>query len=306
MGDFPPWPAGRAIRLWAVPLERAGSAAAPALHGWGWARGSRRRSEEEEVAAAPAGLNGSGAAAPGCTVQTLCRAAGPCGGGAVWWRGAAPAPPCRGAEGGAAPERGGRARATAGVGGGNAVSGAGRLRPLGILQHHRAALRPLPAPGTAAHPTGSAGKLGEGAGGGCCWAGSARRSGERHSGGPTRRGPLAPEVRSGARAERRARIRRGCWSPARRGHCLPPGPRPGFGLCGCSGGVRSLCSCREARAEPALEGGGAGGRCRPVSPWVRGLPGPAGLAAAGADRRRHRRQSLPGSGMVIRVQPPPR
>lgn len=288
MRDFPPRPAGGAMRLWAVPLERSGSAAARSLRASGWARGSRRRSEEEEVAAAPGRADRDRSRRPG-----LRRANFVPGGGAVWRRGAAPAPPRRGAEGGAAPERGGRARATAGVGGGNAVSGAGRLRPPGILQHHRAALRPLPAPGTAAHPTGSAGKLGEGAGGGCCWAGSARRSGESHSGAATRRGPLTPEVRSGARAGRGARVRRDCWSPAMGGHCLPPAPRPGSGLCSCS---RGSARCGPAQGpERSPPGGRRGWRAVPsCQPLGAGLPGSAGLPAAGANRRRHRRQSLPG------------
>lgn len=300
MRDFPPWPAGGAICLWAVPLERAGSAAAPSLHGSGWARGSRRRSEEEEVAAAPGRAERERSRRSG-----LRRANFVPGGGAVWRRGAAPAPPCRGAEGGAAPERDGRARATAGVGGGNVVSGAGRLRPPGILQHHRAALRSLPAPGSTAHPAGSAGKLGEGMGGGCCWAGSARRSGESHSRAPTHRGPLAPEVRSRARAGRRARFRRGCWSPARGTLPLTARSPAGFGAVQLRR-VRSLRSCRGAGAEPAREGGGAGRRCRPVSPWVRRLLGSAGLPAAGAHRRRHRRQPLPAGGIVVPVHSPPR
>lgn len=181
------------------------------------------------------------------------------GGGAVWRRGAAPAPPCRGAEGGAAPERDGRARATAGVGGGNVVSGAGRLRPPGILQHHRAALRSLPAPGSTAHPAGSAGKLGEGMGGGCCWAGSARRSGESHSRAPTHRGPLAPEVRSRARAGRRARFRRGCWSPARGTLPLPPAPRPGLGLCSSGGSARCGPAEGPEQSPPGRVAGLAGG-----------------------------------------------
>lgn len=143
-------------------------------------RGARPgSSEEEEVAAAPGrrGAARSGAArrgpaeappAPcrrprGCAAQTFCRAAGPCGGAALP-RHLPVAEP--GGGWGAAPERGGRARAAAGGGGGggSAVSGAGRLRPPGILQHRRAALRPPPVPGTAAQPPGPASKLSEGGG----------------------------------------------------------------------------------------------------------------------------------------------
>lgn len=180
------------------------------------------------------------------------------GGGAVWRRSAAPAPPCRGAEGGAAPERGGRARATAGVGGGNAVSGAGRLRPPGILQHRRAAFPPPLAPGTAAHPSGSAGKLGEGVGGGCCWAGSVRRSGESRSWAPTRRGSLAPEVR-GAGWPACPGLE-GLLEPGAGGHCLPPAPRAGFGLCSCSG-RSARCGPAEGpeRSPPGRAAGPAGG-----------------------------------------------
>lgn len=215
------------------------------------------------------------------------------GGGAVWQRGAAPAPPCRGAEGGAAPERGGRARAAVRGGGGSTVSGAGRLRPPGILQHCRAALRPPPVPGTAAHPPGPEGKLGEGAGGGGgpgpvggrYWTGSARRSGESGSGVPARLDPLAAEVGSGpgltgvpgcgGLLEAFTGVGRGSAScrplPKRISVCAAPVN----GRSEAGGGRRSrpLRSSPLAegpvRSSPALavgpgEGGGAGGRRRPV------------------------------------------
>lgn len=138
-----------------------------------------RGSEEEEVAAAPGRLPAARRGAPrrgpaeappravppppGCAAQTFWRAAGPCGGAALPRhlpvaepRGERP----RSAAGGRAGT--GAARG----GGGSTVSGAGRLRLPGILQHCRAALRPPPVPGTAALLPGPAGKLGEGAGGG--------------------------------------------------------------------------------------------------------------------------------------------
>lgn len=72
--------------------------AARSLRAAGWARGSRRRSEEEEVAAAPGRAERERSCRPG-----LRRANFVPGGGAERRRGAAPAPPRRGAEGGSGP-----------------------------------------------------------------------------------------------------------------------------------------------------------------------------------------------------------
>lgn len=69
-----------------------------------------------------------------------------------------------------------------------------------------------------------------------------------------------------------APVRRGCWSPAG-GHCLPPAPRPGFGLCSCSGGsVRRGPAEGPERSPP---GGRRGWRavpsCQPVGAEAAGL-----------------------------------
>lgn len=102
-------------------------------------------------------------------------------------------------------------------------------------------------------------------------AGPARRSGESHSGAPTRRGPLAPEVRSGARAGRHARVRRGCRSPARRGTASRPLPGP---VSGCAAAPRGPLAV-------VLPRGQSGARPRGRRGWRAVLAGGAVLSAHG-------------------------
>lgn len=183
MRDFQPWPTGGAVHPRAASVERPGSAAAllpasarlslgaglgPAARRkrkWPRPQGGGARRGAELPGAAPRRRLPRRAAAPRAARHKL----------SAGRRGRVAARRCPGTslsrsrEGGgwgAAPERGGRARAAAGGGGGggSAVSGAGRLRPPGILQHRRAALRPPPVPGTAAQPPGPASKLSEGGG----------------------------------------------------------------------------------------------------------------------------------------------
>lgn len=285
-------------------------------------RGARPgSSEEEEVAAAPGrrGAARSGAARrgpaeappapcrrpPGCAAQTFCRAAGPCGGAALprhlpvaepggGWVGGERPPSAAGGHGRQPEEEEEEALSV-----GPAVSARRASFSTAALRFARrlSQVPPRSRPARRANLARGAGGGGPGPIGGCHWAGSARQSGESGSGARTRFEPLAPEVRSGARAGRRARLRRGC-SRLAPGEARPPSrPLPErISVCAalvnrCSEGCRPLRSCRLPRgrcgARPRWPLGPGRRRVRPAAPScqaVRRPPprAPPGLSAAGA------------------------
>lgn len=325
MRDFQPWPTGGAVHPRAASVERPGSAAAllpasarlslgaglgpaarrkrkwPRPQGGGARRGAelpgaapRRRLPRR--AAAPraarhklsAGRRGR-VAARRCPGTSLSRSRE--GGG---WVGGERPPSAAGGHGRQPEEEEEEALSV-----GPAVSARRASFSTAALRFARrlSQVPPRSRPARRANLARGAGGGGPGPIGGCHWAGSARQSGESGSGARTRLEPLAPEVRSGARAGRRARLRRGC-SRLAPGEARPPSrPLPErISVCAalvnrCSEGCRPLRSCRLPRgrcgARPRWPLGPGRRRVRPAAPScqaVRRPPprAPPGLSAAGA------------------------